>query len=184
MRLIRWTFALTALALSGCATLNEAQCTDGDWFGIGANDARSGHTPDRIVQHRRACEKFAVMPEPQDYDAGYQVGLIDFCVSREGFLLGHRGASYYGQCPPDTEHDFIPAYELGLDLYAIDQDLQRIHSEISDLRKTIKDEKASDTERQSAGRQLDYVKEELQRRQYDRGVLVERARQRGYGSVW
>jgi hypothetical protein len=185
MSTVRLLAVVAMLALSsGCATLNEAQCGSGDWFGIGESDALGGHTPDRIVQHDKACAKFGLAPDPNGYNAGYAQGLVGFCVPAEAFALGRRGASYYRQCPPEAERDFIPAYELGSDVYAIDQELIRIDIEIDDLRDDIKDEKTSPESREGLEQRLDYVKDDRDRRSYERSALIDRARQRGYGDVW
>ena len=50
--------------------------------------------------------------------------------------------------PAGAERDFIPAYELGSDVYAIDQELIRIDIEIDDLRDDIKDEKTTPESRE------------------------------------
>jgi len=183
---IHRSFVAAALAtsLAGCATLGEAQCQQGDWFGIGASDARSGYTADRLAAHEAACARYAVTPDADGYYAGYGRGLQDFCVPAEAFALGRRGASYYRQCPAEIERDFIPAFDLGTDVYAVEQALLRLDIEIEELRKEIRSDKTSPLGREQAEQRLGYVKEERRRRDYDRSALLDRARQRGYGSYW
>jgi hypothetical protein len=171
-------------SLNGCATLNESQCAGGDWFGIGESDARAGHLTSRINQHGEACAKYALAPDPNAYDAGYRQGLVVFCTPESAFALGHRGGTYYRQCPPDAERDFLPAFDLGADVYAVDQEVIRIEREIDELRDDIKDDDTSPEARSHLERQLDYVKDERDRRQYERSNLLDRARQRGYGDIW
>lgn len=184
MRLVPSTAVLTVcLGLSGCATLNEAQCGSGDWFGIGVADARAGYTSDRLALHDKACAKYAMAPDPEPYHAGYREGLVSFCVPAEAFLLGRRGAGYFHQCPSESERDFIPAYDLGSDVHAVEQDLVRIDIEIAQLREEV-DDADSDTAREGAGQRLDYAKDERERREYDRSTLLERARERGYSDGW
>jgi hypothetical protein len=170
--------------LPGCATLSESQCLSGDWFGVGDADARAGYSPDRLAAHEQACAKHGVGVDPDGYRAGYTQGLVVFCVPPEAFALGRRGATYYRQCPPGVERDFIPAYELGVDLHAIEQDLVRIDVEIARLRDEIDDDKTSPVSRDIAGASLRQVKDERERREYDRMRLIDRARERGYGEVW
>ena len=184
MRLPRLLLLATLLALTGCATLSESDCGQGDWFGIGESDALGGYTPDRLARHDEACAKYGVAPDPRGYRAGYEQGLVGFCVPPQAFELGRRGASYYRQCPPPAEADFLPAYDLGRDVYTIDQDLIRIEVEIERLRDEVKDEKNSPETRASAEHQLHYVKVERDRRQHDRDQLIARARDYGYGNVW
>ena len=171
------------LSLSGCATLNEAQCGSGDWFGIGAADARGGYTADRLALHEKACAKYALATDPEPYYAGYREGLVSFCVPTEAFLLGRRGAGYFHQCPAEIERDFIPAYDLGSDVHAVEQDLARIDIEIAQLREEV-DDADDDVAREGAGQRLDYAKDERDRREYDRSTLLARARERGYSDGW
>ena len=184
MRALGCLFAIALPFLTGCATLSESDCGQGNWFAIGESDALGGYTPDRLAQHDEACARFGVTPDPRGYQAGYQQGLARFCVPPEAFLLGRRGASYYRQCPPAAEAAFLPAYDLGRDVYTIDQDLVRIEIEIERLRDEIKDEKNSPETRAAAEHQLGYVKDERDRRQYDRDQRLARAREYGYGDVW
>jgi hypothetical protein len=177
--------ALAALAmLPGCATLSESDCGRGDWFGIGEADALAGHASDRIAQHDEACARYAIAPDPHAYRLGYEQGLLRFCVPPEAFALGRRGGSYHRQCPGASEAVFLPAYDLGRDVYALDQELIRLDLEIDRLRDEIDNEKTSPETRAAAGRELDHVKDERERREWERGERLARAREHGYGDVW
>jgi hypothetical protein len=184
MPLSRLLLAAALPLFAGCATLSESDCGQGDWFGIGEADARAGHTPDRLARHDEACTRYGVRPDPRGYQAGFAQGLVAFCVPAEAFSLGRRGGSYYRQCGPEIERDFLPAYALGSDVHAIDQDLIRIEIEIDHLRDEVKDEKNSPETRAAAEHQLGYVKDERDRRRHDRDQLLARARDYGYGNVW
>lgn len=176
--------SLSLPALHGCATLSEGQCYTGDWFGIGNVDARSGYTSDRLQQHNQACAEYGISLDTNEYYAGYEEGLIAFCVPSEAFALGRRGASYYGQCPPDAERDFVPAFELGSDLYAIDQELVKLDAEIEQLREDGRDESLSEEEFEAIDNALRSIKRERRRRDEDRSRIIDRAAARGYGDVW
>lgn len=185
MRVLR--LALLSLSLPylhGCATLSEGQCYTGDWFGIGNVDARSGYTSDRLNQHNEACGEFGISLDPDEYYAGYQEGLIAFCVPAEAFALGRRGASYYGQCPPGAERDFVPAFELGAELYAVDQQLVQIDADIERLREDGQEENISEEELDAIDAALGSAKRERRRRSEDRDRIIDRAQRRGYGDVW
>lgn len=171
-------------ALTGCATLSQSDCASGDWFNIGRQDALWGYTPDRLSQHEKACFKHGYGSDPQAYEAGYAEGLIAFCVPEKAFDLGRRGSSYYGQCPPEADASFLPAFDLGRQVNDLDLELTRIESEIEDLRKEMKDDKASQESRDAAEQRLRYVRNDRDRRERERDALLERARRRGYGNVW
>lgn len=173
-----------ALALGGCATLSESECLRGDWYAIGASDGRNGYTTDRLAHHGKACAKHGVGVEAQAYAAGHVEGLRQFCVPPRAFTLGRDGGTYYHQCPPESEGDFLPAYELGRDVYAVEQELAQLEKDIQALRKEMNDDEASNTARDIAEQRLRYVKNDRDRRERERDGLLERARRRGYGNVW
>ena len=185
MNRIRFFLGIALMfALGGCATLNESECLRGDWYGIGASDGRNGYTPDRIAHHDKACTKHGVGVDGHAYEAGYAEGLGQFCVPPRAFSLGRNGSSYHHLCPPEAEQDFLPAYALGRDTHAVEQELAQLESEITSLRKEMNDEDASDEARDLAAQRLRYVKTDRDRRERERDALLARARQLGYGNVW
>jgi hypothetical protein len=173
-----------SLSLPGCATLSESQCGQGDWFGVGESDALSGYTADRIHLHADACGEYGITPDPRDYDAGYAQGLATFCQPPAAFALGRRGATYHGQCPRESDAVFLPAYDLGREVHAIDEDLVRIESGIGHLRDAMNDEAGTPASREAAERELRHVKDERDHRRRVRDDLLAQARARGYGNVW
>lgn len=183
---IRMRCSILALALSmtGCATLSQSDCVKGDWFRIGRQDALWGYTSDRLKQHEKACIKHGYGTDPQAYEDGYAEGLVAFCVPEKAFDLGRRGGSYYRQCPPEADTWFLPAFDLGRQVYDLDQELAKIKSEIEDLREEIKDDKTTEESREAAEQRLRYVKRDRERRERERDALLERARRNGYGDVW
>lgn len=184
MRIRRVSVLVLLLGLQGCATLSEGECVQGDWYGIGEFDARSGHTPDRLGAHRQACAEYGIGVEPEAYRAGYAQGLLAFCVPESGFDFGRRGSTYYGQCPRDLEPEFLRAFDMGQDLHALEQELLALDSEIEDLRKAGRDEDLTEEEQAANRRALRQAKDHRERRQAERYRLLERARNRGYGQVW
>lgn len=173
-----------ALALGGCASLSESECSRGDWFAIASNDAYQGRTPDRIRQHDAACGKHGIEVDAQAYDEGYRHGLANFCTPVRGFEMGRAGNAYYRQCPPPAEAEFMPAYDLGGDVRAIDQELAELEKEIEAIRKELRADDLAEEARDAAERRLRYLKSDRDRRERDRDGLLERARRRGYGNVW
>lgn len=176
--------ALLALALGGCATLSETECARGDWFAIASDDAYRGYTPDRINQHATACAKHGIEVDPRTYDEGYRHGLVGFCTPVRGFEMGRAGNAYYRQCPPPAEAEFMPAYDLGGDVRAIDQELAELEKEIEAIRKELRADDLAEEARDAAERRLRYLKSDRDRRGRDRDGLLERARRRGFGNVW
>lgn len=108
---------LATLFLHGCASLSKTECLSGDWQAIGKEDASLGHTRDRINAHTHACRKHQESPDAAAYEAGFNEGLRDFCVSRVGYRLGVNGRPYHYACPATLEREFLEGYINGLDQY-------------------------------------------------------------------
>ena len=69
---------LVGLLLSGCATLDKDECAAADWYAIGLEDGARGRAVERLGDHRRACAKHKVVPDPARYVAGRNEGLKSF----------------------------------------------------------------------------------------------------------
>ena len=105
---------LTLLALSGCATMNEQECLEGDWHSSGFKDASKGRTDSRLISHTKACAKHGVAANKSLYIAGYQSGLEQYCTAENGTVQGNRNKDYRGICPADKEPEFLTQYIRGL----------------------------------------------------------------------
>lgn len=181
-RCLRGVVLLVPLALlGGCATLDESACARGDWFTVGANDARYGHRADRISEHQRACGKHGYGVDQQAYLAGYQEGLVSYCTPAQGFHSGRNGSRFPDQCPVEAARRMRQGYELGSEVHAIDRELDDYQREIDKLTKEIRDEKTSDTTREVALQRVRYVETDRNRRERERDRLLDQARRRGYG---
>lgn len=179
-----FALALCVLLLTSCATLSESECARSNWHSIGVQDGREGHTPDRLGQHERACAKHGYGIDPRAYDVGYRVGLNSFCVPHRAFRLGRNGDAYKNQCWAEAERTFLPAYYLGKDVYAMEEELKLVDSEVVQLRKEIADDNTSDEARKIAEQRLRYLGKDLRRRERDRDRLVEQAHRQGYTTGW
>lgn len=129
--LIAVAAATGALLLSGCATMNEDQCLVGDWGGQGWSDGAAGRSIGRIEDHAKACAKYGVAPNMSAYLASREDGLRTYCTWRNGFRQGREGASYGGVCAPAEEREFLPAYEDGRRIYAVEQAVSSAESALN-----------------------------------------------------
>jgi len=111
--------ALAAFALSGCSSMNQAECQSMDWRTVGYEDGVAGRSADGIGRYRKSCGKFGVAPNLDQYQSGREQGLREFCKPANGFRIGARGHSYGGVCPDDLDRDFMPAYETGRQLHTL-----------------------------------------------------------------
>lgn len=101
------------MAVSGCATITQDECREGDWAGIGQRDGADGHAPSRIEEHARACSNFGITPEPIAYRSGWDSGVLIWCTPENGFATGRRNESYHGLCPASVAAAFLDARRVG-----------------------------------------------------------------------
>lgn len=119
--------------VSACATLNKSECLNADWQIIGLEDGSKGRALTYIGQHRKACAEHSVVPNLDLYQAGYEVGLAQFCTAEVGFAQGKRGYQYDGVCPAALRSDFLYGYERGRELYLLTREISHIHREIKGM---------------------------------------------------
>lgn len=126
-----------ALALGGCASMNESECRAVDWRMIGYEDGVAGHAGDRVAVHRKACAKHGVVPDFERYQLGRQEGLREYCQPANGFRVGARGAQYQGVCPADLEAGFAAAHRSGARLHLLESRLAQadraLHASLREL---------------------------------------------------
>ena len=65
--------------LTGCATLNEQECRMANWRDIGVSDGRTGQPASRVETHRKACASYGILLQEQQYLAGREEGLQEYC---------------------------------------------------------------------------------------------------------
>jgi hypothetical protein len=129
-RLIRLSILLVVLTMSGCATLSESQCRSDSWADIGFRDGRNGYSPDRIADHKEACEKYGIEPDRADYLAGRDEGLVQYCTRHNGFEVGRSNGTYEGVCATLNERAFLDGFNKGKALYEARTQLASVESEI------------------------------------------------------
>lgn len=119
-------FLLACVAwINGCATgsrgMSAADCSSADWQALGLEDGREGAHSGITQQRFTQCESAAITPDRVAYQAGYDLGIKEFCLPRGGFLHGVKGREYAFNCPRETEPDFIRAYQIGYEEYELKQ---------------------------------------------------------------
>jgi len=111
--------ALLMLGLSGCASMNKAECMNVDWRTVGYEDGVAGRSGERIGQYRKACAKHGVAPDLNAYQSGRELGLREYCQPETGYQLGVNGYSLKTYCPVELKEEFESAYHSGYELYAM-----------------------------------------------------------------
>ena len=123
--------ALSALAMSGCASMSSDECMATDWSAVGFEDGARGYTTERFSKHRTACAKHGVTADFSAYQNGREQGLVEYCQPGRGYDVGVNGGRYYGVCSVDYEADFLDAYNAGYRLYTLRSNVNRASSSIN-----------------------------------------------------
>ena len=84
-----------AAALSGCNSMSAQECLATDWRTVGYEDGVNGYTGDRIGHYRKACSEHGVTPNLEQYQAGREQGLREFCKPANGFRVGSTQDEIY-----------------------------------------------------------------------------------------
>src|SRR5210317_73819 len=123
--------ALSALVMSGCASMSGDECMATDWSAVGFEDGARGYTTESFSKHRKACAKHGITADFGAYQNGRQQGLVEYCQPGRGYDVGVNGGRYYGVCSVDREADFLEAYNAGYHLYTLRSNVKRANSKIS-----------------------------------------------------
>lgn len=121
------------LQLSGCATLNESECKQGDWMQIGYTDGAAGKPEAHLAKHRDACARYQISPVLNQWRIGYQKGLVSYCTPEKGYQEGLQGRTYHGVCPANTATDFRFAYDKGQRIYRQSQVVKQLQDRLDKL---------------------------------------------------
>ncbi len=142
-RPVAWLLVGLLVLQAGCASLSEAECRQGDWRAIGAEDGRDGRALAHLEEHRTACREYGIAPDEPAWLVGRDEGLRSYCTAGNGFRVGSAGSAYEGVCPPLLEGAFLRAFEDGRELYglrsAVEETGTRIDEDERELRR-VEDE--------------------------------------------
>ena len=162
-------FGLTvaAMLLSSCASMSKQECLTANWLDQGFRDGRNGEPLARIEDHREACAKVGVRPDQSLYLQGRDRGILLYCTPDNGMQEGRLGRSYRNACPAHLEHQFLRAYEQGKQFYEVEQRIEKLNSQSSQLEKELRDEDNKERSRylrqelRDVDRQLQQARDDL-----------------------
>jgi hypothetical protein len=126
-----------AALMAGCSSMSKDECLAVDWRTIGYEDGVEGRPGDHIAEHRKACAKYGVRADLDQYQQGRTQGLREFCQPVNGYRLGARGGNYYGVCPVELERPFISAFDSGHQLYVLTARVSNTEAELSSRRREL-----------------------------------------------
>jgi hypothetical protein len=146
--------ALAVLGLQACATLDESQCRSVDWYELGHRDGASGYSSSRLDSHGEACGEFGLAVDRERWRAGYEGGLLDYCVVDNGYRVGRQGGHYARVCPAELEPEFLAAFELGSETAQVESELNTLLARIDSLESRLGNSKLDDETRSHIRREL------------------------------
>ena len=155
---------LVALALSGCATLNENECRTADWGRLGQQDGTNGHTESRLADHAEACNKIGILPNATAWRTGWDQGVQSYCTPAVGWREGLAGRGYNGVCRArGTEAGFLQAYQLGSDTHRLQNRIEQNNQELRRLEGQLRNAPSDETRRRLRDRmhELDHEQHHL-----------------------
>lgn len=159
-----------AVSIAGCATLDEGQCRQADWYDLGYRDGRAGYPAARVEDHRQACAEYRIGVDDAAYHEGRGRGLDEYCTPESGYQQGRNGGAYQQVCPPGRERAFLYEYQRGLEIYELGREIDELRSRIDREERALSDPKLPDGRREDHRRELAMLYRELAslRHQQDR----------------
>lgn len=143
-----WMGAASLISgLTSCAVMDQAECTQANWYAIGRMDG--GHGENQFHARQKSCSKHGLGADRPAYDRGLQAGLIGFCTAASGRAHGANGGAYSrGLCPADREGVFLSGYTPAHEKYKFQQRIRQLQSQLAlkndtlsaELRKTSRND--------------------------------------------
>ena len=148
MKIIPVLIATLLIAfVPGCAkkpAVSQAQCEMGDWQSMGHRDGARGQRSSDLLDLQEACFEYGISADREQYMAGWNAGVRDYCVPSNAYTVGESGRGHANVCPEDLREPFLAAYQQGRELHlarqkvgelktAIDRDTARLEQVRADI---------------------------------------------------
>lgn len=130
---MRTVTALTVLIVLGsCATLSESECKTGEWTVVGFEDGAQGRQPEFIAQHREACAEYGIAPDLDEYLAGRERGLVQYCTPQRAYDLGRQARPVANVCPAALSQQLDTANYQGREYRRLSDEIRQLEREIDE----------------------------------------------------
>ena len=172
--------AVISVFISGCATLNEAECISANWYDLGSENALSGKKSSFVAEHTSACKKYQITPDFDLYREGWQQGIKQFCSAQSGWRYGIAGNYYRNTCDTQAQAECLKGYNPARKIVQKKREISDLKSDARRLRESIVKDKLTDKEQASIT--LDHldVRLDLQLLELELFQLESRARENGF----
>lgn len=163
MNYLRITPLLLVVAvLSACAPMTPQECKTANWFDVGLRDGREGEPMSMLDDRTKACAEAGVQANTQQYLAGRNQGLPDYCRLDNAARVGLAGKTYHGVCASGIDGEFRRRHSAGYEVYQSRNELNNLESRRRTLEKRLSDAK-TDAERRRARDELNDLDYRLRR---------------------
>lgn len=125
---------LLALTTAGCSSMSEKECLATDWRAVGYEHGVRGAAGDGLAATRQECAEHGIRADLDEYRAGREQGLREYCRAANGYEVGISGGRYAGVCPAPLEAGFLGGYEAGRELYVLQARVWSVEAELEALR--------------------------------------------------
>lgn len=170
---MKWTLILGAcLLLPACATLDEDDCRQGDWFAIGRQDGVAGRKAGFLREHAKACADYGVKPDQSLWLKGRAAGLPQYCAPDRAFREGRRGKHLSPVCPIAQQDQLERANARGLRLNRIELEIRQIEGDIRAINAELSRLPADDPSRGSLASERSFLRLDLLTLRTERSRLL------------
>lgn len=122
---------ISVVVLAGCASLNQDECLNANWYTLGYVDGANGVNTTKVGDYQSDCAAYGVTPDFEQYQKGHAKGVREFCTPLNGFKQGRRGNEYNGICPQDLKIDYLDALAAGRDHLLALEDVRQAEVNLS-----------------------------------------------------
>ncbi|EPJ44637.1 MAG: hypothetical protein OFPII_33490 [Osedax symbiont Rs1] len=168
------------ILVSGCASLNQAECVSANWFDLGYDDVQQGNRSLYVAKHTDACAEYGITPDFAQYKLGWQQGLTKFCTAQSGWRYARSGSYYHNTCPQSSEPQFFSGYRLGEKINARESTISTAKKEIKQLFANIENEKLTEEQRYTRFSERFSLTLELKLMELELSRLKDQAQQSGF----
>ena len=148
MNYLKIIFLASLLSLiNSCATLSREDCMQGAWFELGLRDGRKGKTFTHLGQHQKACLEYGIRLDKNQYNAGREQGLQDYCLLDNAIEMGLQGRRYQSVCPIEIHATFLRYNQAAYEVYRCQEDLENLDDELFDKENSLLSNKLTDDAR-------------------------------------
>ena len=146
---------------------------EADWYDIGLRDGMKGYKRARLDSHREACSEHGINPDRRAYYLGRDEGLARYCTPQNALQQGKQNQYYRQVCPPEIERVFLIAFEIGKEIYRVENDIRKTETNIDKKEQELDKAGKNDKLRRQLREEIRELDRELRLLRMERDHLYE-----------